>query len=53
MRAALAAALAWLAAGRRLTPDERHYYAPDSSWPSSCWCGNPDPAADIHIRPGQ
>jgi hypothetical protein len=45
----LAAVAAWVTAGR-LEPGQPHRYAPDASWPGSCWCGSADKAAPVHAR---
>jgi hypothetical protein len=30
--------------GRRLLPDDPHPYAPEASWPGTCWCSRPKDA---------
>jgi hypothetical protein len=47
IRRLLAALYAKLTAGR-LEPDQPHAYAPDRSWPGSCWCPSADQAAPVH-----
>jgi hypothetical protein len=47
IRRFLAALHAKLTAGR-LEPDQPHPYAPDRSWPGSCWCTGTDQAALVH-----
>ena len=45
----LAAVTGAVTAGR-LEPGRPHRYAPDASWPGSCWCGSADQAAPVHGR---